>query len=208
MRNVSKMLMIAGLIFVSSNVLAQKPKVVSGDMASLKSVTLWDVQIEFNAPEMHKYGTYEEFLTEMVTKFNEDVPGKGDSWLVKWNENINTRYNDKFCTLMNKFLLKVASQKVVVAKDLEGALGKIVIKPYWIYLGYVSPVARQPSKVSSKIHFLDADGKELLVVDMKESPGDIYSGAYGEEGTFIRVTESFAKCGKDLAGWLGKKVYN
>jgi hypothetical protein len=188
---------------------AQKPKVLSGSAPALKNIKTWNVSIEFEGAEVHKKPPYQEFINERVAEMNAQEDETGDEWKEDWNKAFERSYNNKFCLLMNKYLSKSG---VTCDKNKDDAQGSIVIKTYWIYLGYANPMRIQASKVSSKVYFLDASGKELFVVDMVESPGNaMFTGpskfGFNPEGEFARLAESYAKCGKDLAGYLSKKAY-
>lgn len=214
MKNLLSLLSLSLVIVLTSISYGQKPKLVSGDYSAIKGITTWSVSVEVNNPTIHKKPEYVQFLQERVEKMNSEEDELGDEWQKKWEGNFHKKYLNKYCLLMNKYLKKAKSATVTVKKNDETAQGKIVIKPYWIYLGYANPFKVQPAKVSSKIHFLDSDGNELLVVDMVESPGitpfvaPSYSFGFDPEGEFSRINESFAKCGKDLGGFLAKKVYS
>lgn len=198
----------------------QKPKVLSGDPTSLKSITSWDVDVVVDNPEIHKIGDMKKFMDERVKKYNKDVveeDNAGDKWKEQWLGNFDNRYNRKFCALLTKYKKKIGANVSFKHKD-ENAKGKVIITVEWIYLGYINPFATQPSKVTSVISFQDKSGKELLKVRMVESPGmpgpytaqqQNQNAFFGDDavGEMTRITESFAKCGKDLAGWLGKKAY-
>lgn len=214
MKNLLSLFSLALVIVLTSVSFGQKPKLVSGDFASIKGISTWSVSVEVNNPEIHKEDEYAKFLQDRVDKLNLEEDEAGDEWLEKWEGNFHKKYASKFCLLMNKYLKKAKSKTVTVKKNDDTAEGKIIIKPYWIYLGYANPIKVQASKVSSRIHFLDAEGNELLVVDMVESPGMVafaapaYSFSFNPDAEFARLNESFAKCGKDLAGFLAKKVYS
>jgi len=216
-KTILRVLTLVTLLSVVTSVSAQKPKILSGSLANISSIESWDVDIEFNDPMIHKKGDYSKFLEERIKEMNEEEEEAGDEWKADWDKNISKKYETKFVFLMNKYLVKSKSGKVEAKKENDEADGKIIVKTYWIYLG--NPImAQQPSKVSSKIYFLDSDGKELLVVDMIESPGHpnrfsnpayaMTAGfSFNTAGEFLRLTESFAKCGKDLGDWLAKKAY-
>ncbi len=217
-KTILRALTLVTLLAVTTVASAQKPKVLSGSPENLSSIRSWEVEIEFNEPMIHKKGEYSKFLEERIKEMNEVEEEAGDNWKADWDKNISKKYETKFVFLMNKYLAKTKSGKIDVKKSNDEADGKIIVKTYWIYLGYVNPMMAQPSKVSSKIYFLDSDGKELLVVDMVESPGQpngfsnpgyatTAGFGFNPEGEFLRMTESFAKCGKDLAGYLAKKAY-
>lgn len=205
----------AAVIAVLSTSLAQKPKLVSGSYESISKIKNWHVSMDFGSPEIHKKGSYDKFIDDRVSALNEKEEDFGTEWLVDWNKNIDRKYTTKFCLLMNKYLAKAKGGKVTVSKKEEETQGKIIIRPYWIWLGYSNAMMTNGSKVSSKIYFLDNDGNELLVVDMVESPGNApftspppMGFAFNPEGEYARLSESFAKCGKDLAGFLSKKAFN
>jgi len=198
--------------------IAQKPKVLSGDWNAIKSIKSWDVDVILSDDiEIHKTGTHKEFLAERRAEYNNVSKNGGDEFVATWTSNFNDRYSWKFCALMNKYQEKFRSG-VTMKPEADKFEGKVIIKPIWIYLGYINPMMRQPSKVTTEISFQDKEGRELVRIRMEESPGDaIFTVGAGSQnmgfggadvqGEFARLTESFAKCGKDLSGYLGKKVY-
>lgn len=206
-----KILLFTAALFLTLFTYAQKPKVVSGDFSNISSIKKWKTTLEFGEPEIHKWGTYEEFIKKMMAKKDEKEEGLGEVWLSDWNSAIENDYLPKFCLLANKYLKDNKVRFIQEGdKDENDFEGTIVIRPYWVYLGSYNPVSGvSPSKVSSKIHFYDKNDKEILVINMIESPGGGFSTAnsYGSDGAMTRMIESFAKCGKDMAGFFAKKVY-
>lgn len=214
-----KKLLVIALAMCAVAAYAQKPKVLSGDWDAIKNIKVWDVDVvPADGLMIHKEGNHNEFLDARAEEYNENRKGAGDEYVETWHKNFNDRYGYKFCELMNKYQEKFGTG-VKMKPELEEFDGKVVIQPTWIYLGYVNPMMAQPSKVTTEISFQDADGNELCRILMEESPGSVNAfsgnmasqnmgfGGADVEGEFARITESFAKCGKDLSGYLGKKVY-
>ena len=211
-------LLIVALFLCSLSAVAQKPKVLKGDFNAIKHIKTWDVDVILSDDiEIHKKGTQKEFLEARRIEGNRSSKNGGEQFVETWINNFNDRYSWKFCELMNKYQGKFETG-VTVMPEAEEFEGKILIEPTWIYLGYVNPMARQPSKVTTEISFQDKDGNELVRIRMEKSPGDAtFTAGVGSQnmgfggpdtqGEFVRITESFAKCGKDLSGYLGKKVY-
>ena len=207
------------LFVTASFTFAQKPEVLSGDPTALKSIKSWDVDVIVKNPEIKKNGTMEEFMAARVTKYNarEEEENMGDTWKKQWLGNFDGKYNKKFCALLTKNQDKIGADVTFSDKD-EKAAGKVIIEVEWMWLGYVNPFKAEEAKVTTVISFQDKNGKELLKIRMSESPGmpgaftaqqQQQNAWFGDDamGEMTRVTESFAKCGKDLAGWLGKKAY-
>lgn len=183
---------------------AQDPKIISGKPESLKAIKTWNVEFVFRNPDIHKEGKEDAFVAKKTKEFNEKEKGKGDRWAKNWEENKQELYKPKFELLMNKYLKESG---VKVGAEAEGAKHTIIVETTWMYLGYNVGVSSQPSKITSTISFVsDADKtKPLFQVQMIESPGNVVtSNPYSE---FDRLIESYAKCGKDLAGYLSKKAY-
>jgi hypothetical protein len=213
-----KKLLVIALALCSLSALAQKPKVLKGDFDAIKSMKTWDVDVILSDDiDIHKKGTHKEFLEARRTEYNKSSKDGGEQYVETWTNNFNDRYSWKFCELMNKYQEKFETG-VTMQPEAETFEGKIVIEPTWIYLGYINPMTRQPSKVTTEISFQDKDGNELCRIRMEESPGDAtFTAGVGSQnmgfggadvqGEFVRLAESFAKCGKDLSGYLGKKVY-
>ena len=206
MKTIKKFTALAAFfIFTFSISHAQHPKVLSGKPESLKAIKTWKVEFVYNNPEVQKEGKESDLIARKIKEWNEKEAGKGDKWAKDWEENKNLVYKPKFELLMNKYLEKSGVKVGPNANDKTGHT--IIVETTWIYLGYNVGVMKQPAKINTIISFVSdaARDKPLLKVEMIESPGDVYFANPFSE--FDRLTESYAKCGKDLAGYLSKSAY-
>jgi hypothetical protein len=103
MKKISVFLIGFMLVLLTTNVSAQKIKLVSGDLSFLKGQTKLNVEYIYDGMMVGKKPEV-EYIKEKVEKYNKDEAGKGDKWLVSWKNDRTTRFQPKFEELLNKYL--------------------------------------------------------------------------------------------------------
>lgn len=184
---------------------AQKAVLKSGSLDALKGQTELNVTYEYDGLKMgtgKKIKSEEEYIKEKVSEYNEKEAGKGDKWLEKWKSDRSNFYQPKFEDLMNKGLEKSGMK---VAQNLSGAKYTLKVKATRIEPGISAYAFKIPASVDALFTFVETStGKEIAVVEILESPGQLPSAFDFDSAT--RISEGFEKAGKTLSGFISKQL--
>jgi len=186
-------------LFSSVKVDAQKIK-VTGDFAQLKGQTSLNVEYVYDNLKVGKK-TEEEYIKGKVADYNADEPGKGDTWLVNWKNDREDHFKPKFEELMNKYL----GEKGIKVGDDPAAKYSVIVKTHMIEPGFNAGVMRVSASIDVDISFVETTNKstDLANVSMLKVPG---SDVWGYDFDVAqRISEAYAKCGKELAKVMLKK---
>jgi hypothetical protein len=127
-----------------------------------------------------------------VAEFNQKEAGRGDNWKESWLRDREARFQPKFEELMGKNGIKKNAN----------AKYTLTIKTTMLEPGFSVPmVMTVPAGLDCKV-ILSEGGKELGVMSITGSPGNAFGGAAWDTG--IRLQETYAKAGKELAKWIPK----
>lgn len=181
-------------LLVTSAAIAQKVKVKSGDFKSLKGISEFNLEFDYEGLTVDKFKTEEEFLEDKMKKREEK--GKDEEFRKNWFADRENRYEPKFIESFNKRF----DGKVKAAKGLSSAKYTIKVKTTWIHPGFNVGVARSDSKVTATITVFETGnpGSVLLEAEYQKTPG---AGAFGNDyDSGYRISESYAKLAKEFAG--------
>ena len=190
-------------LICSSFLFAQKMKVESGDFAFLKG--LKEVNVEFVYDNLKLYNdnrTNDEYVKVRTAELEEKTKGVGTAWAKKWVASRELIFAPKFLELMNRYLIE---ERSTTFGELPEAKYTLIVESVWIYPGYNAGVMKQPSKLTTKLTFVETANRSntLLVINAKNAPGTSFIGTYSNDD---RIGESYAKTGKTLAGLILKKT--
>jgi hypothetical protein len=182
---------------------AQKIKVISGDMNSIKGEKKINVQYDFSNLTVGDY-TEEEYVNKKVEEKNKKEAGTGDTWKEAWNNDKINKYEPKFEELMNKYL---ADAGITVGQDSVDTKYTIILKTTMIEPGYNVGVSRKPAFINVEIYLVANTDKttNLCKMELKNVPGQ--DGMGYDFDTSYRISEAYAKCGKSLANYIVKNVF-
>ncbi len=197
-----KKLLLLGLVSVSTFVMSQKMKVVSGNFDFLKGEKELNLQMDYSQMKFYKENMDE---SDYIAKQEKDIqkanknPEEFTKWKKDWEYSKNTQFVDKFLASMNK------NTDIKTSVNNKKAKYTLVAQTVWIYPGWFAGVMNQPSKVSMILKFVETSNPSnvLLEIDSKNAPGDNFVGLPNNND---RISESYAKTAKTLANMIDKKV--
>lgn len=186
-------------ILASFTVYGQKLK-PSGNLAELKSAKEYKLEFLYENIQVGKFKDEEDYIAKKVAEYDEKEPGRGDKWKKAWKDDREARYHVKFEELFNKYL---EGRGVKGGRDIESGN---VIKVYTKFIepGFNVGVMRQNAYVSMNLVFFK-DGKEVGQLSVEKSPGGTAFGYDFDTG--VRISEAYAKAGKEVGAYLAKKVH-
>jgi uncharacterized lipoprotein YajG len=186
-------------LFSSLNVNAQKIK-VTGDFTQLKGQTSLNVEYVYDNLKVGKKSE-DEYTKGKVADYNKDEPGKGDTWLINWKNDRINHYQPKFEELMNKYL----NEKGIKVGADPNAKYTVSVRTLMIEPGYNVGVMRMSASIDVDISFVETTDKsaDIATVNMTKVPGaDVWGYDFD---VAQRISEAYAKCGKELAKVMLKK---
>lgn len=201
------------LLFVSSTVLAQKTKVVSGSLESLKGISEFNLVFDSEFSNVNSF-TEEAYFEALAKKDPKRAArsGGGDGsiagaeFVKKWHSDKESKYAVKFIESFNKRF----DGEVKVGENLTSAKYTITLKTTYMHPGCVTPDSHDSSEMNGFITITETanPGNVLLVynfemVKEKNFPKSGYIGNF-DPNPGNRVSETYAKFAKMFAADLKK----
>lgn len=190
---------LALLLFSTTN--AQKIKVKTGELKTLKGQTEINVVYDYSAM---KVGKMEEsaYLEKRTAKLNKKKEGRGDEWQTKWKEDREKKFEPAFEKLCNKMLKK---RDVKISKN-EKAKYTMKIHTTKTDPGYEVFAKSKPAYISGDVYFYETNSPDKIIIHMtfKKSPGN---AVFSSWDTGARIKESYAKLGKSIGKYLSRKAF-
>ncbi len=183
---------------------AQKITVKSGDLSFLKGVTELNVDYDYGNMAVGKFKTEADYIEKKKNEYNEDEPGKGDRWEEEWHADKENTYHRKFEELFN--VIMYGHNTGMKIGSYPNADYTLVLKTIFLEPGFNIGISRKDASINVIAEFVTSDDPEniLAVITMDKVPGRGAMG--GDFDTEYRIGEAYAKCGKELAEYLWKKV--
>jgi hypothetical protein len=179
---------------------AQKVKIKSGSLGFLKGQTILLVKYDYSNMAVGKYQKEEDYIAKKREEYNSKEPGKGDKWAESWVNDRASRFEPKFEELFNNYCSKKGLTCSQTATDAEY---EMVVHTFFTEPGFNVGVMRQNAYIDADVSFRKiADGEEVCLISFDNVPGQTAMGYDFDTGQ--RISESYAKLGKSLAGQVLK----
>lgn len=184
---------ISVFLFVVSIASAQRYKVLSGDLKSLKGIALYNVTFDYSGQNVQGFETEEAFLTEKMNK-RKDKEGAAEKFKIDWYEDRENKYEPKFIEYFNK---RFEKGEIKVGKNI-GAKYTMHIKTTWIYPGYSVVAGAEPAKISAIITITEKENPNNILVSLE------FDKSIGlEQGQFdfdqgYRIAGAYERLAKNL----------
>jgi hypothetical protein len=190
------------MILTGMSIQAQKIVLKSGSFDFLSGQKVLLVKYDYSNLSVGKFDKEDDYVTEKVAEYNKSEAGKGDKWKASWFSDRESRYEPKFELLFNEYL-----EPKGIKCDKKGADAKyeILVHTTFIEPGFNVGVMRKDASINAEIKFIEiATGKEVAFVTVDACPG---RGGMGYDfDTGFRIEEAYAKLGKSMAAFIGKKL--
>jgi hypothetical protein len=195
------LVLLIALAFMGTG-MAQKVKVAKGDPGVLKGETSVKVVFSYDDMGVGKFKKEQDYVDDKVKDYNKDEKGKGDQWAKAWVDDRSARYEPKFEELMNEHLDKSG---IIISEKTEESKYTMMVNTDFTEPGYNAGVMKKPAYINLSINIVEtADpSKVISTITVEKSPGSTFG--YGDFDTGLRISESYAKAGKEVAQLLAKK---
>lgn len=188
---ISSFLTIALLVAISS--FSQKIRVKEGDKNILKSENTINIEFTFDNLSVGKYSKEEDYIKAKTDEYNKKEAGRGDNWAKKWKEDQQYRFPADFVNLFTK------NANMTTAKDAKYTL---IFHTTSIEPGFNIGITRKNAYIDGEVLIVaTADKSKVLTkLTIDDARGKVFMG--NDYDTGERISESYAKAGKELAQYL------
>jgi len=193
-----KKLVIIALLAISLGGYAQKIKLIEGDPKILKGQTSVNTEFTYDNMSVGKYSNEKDYLDEKKKKYNDKEPGKGDSWVLKWEADRTERYAPKFRELFTK-------ESDMGASD-ANAKYTLIFKTTRTEPGYNIGIKKEIASIDGELWIVETQNKDkvLTKLGITNVPGEQFLGLDFDTG--VRIQECYAKAGKEFGDYLAKQA--
>lgn len=204
MKKSNAILVIMLLSIMNFGLKAQKISVVKGDLGLLKNEKLLNVEFAYDKMAIGQLPTESEYTAKKVKEHNDKTPGKGDQWLVEWNDNKPIKFEPSFIEGFTKATKKF---KVVMGKKESSARYTLLISTTFLEIGFTGwSYANKAAEINLLITIYEGNDreKEIAVINVEgaqSTKGD-YSYTSG-----VRIASAYTTAGLSLGKFLVKQVY-
>ncbi|MBS1763438.1 MAG: hypothetical protein JSS90_00580 [Bacteroidetes bacterium] len=184
---------------MAGTVSAQKIKIQEGNLKDLKGQTQLNVVYDYSNMRVGKFAKEEEYISKKTAEYNAKEPGRGDDWAKKWEGDRKNRFEPSFEELFNK----KSSAKIGNFAD-----AKYTVKVHTIFTepGFNVYVTRKNASINLEITVYETANpdKPICKITGIGFPGRTFGGYDYDTG--LRISEAYAKAGKDLSGFFAKNM--
>lgn len=187
------------LVAVTVSGYAQKLKLVEGDLSPLKGQTSIKTEFTYDGLTIGKKNKAEaDYVAEKKADYNKKEAGKGDKWAVDWVEDRANRYQPKFNELF--------TDRTKMSTNDEAAKYTLIFKTTSIEPGFNVGVMRQNAYIDGEAWIVETANKDKVIakITILNSPGGTAFGYDFDTG--VRISEAYAKAGKEIGHMINKKI--
>ncbi|HYI78350.1 MAG TPA: hypothetical protein VEW65_12085 [Chryseolinea sp.] len=185
------------LVSLSTSVVAQKIKLIEGDLSPLKGQTSIKTEFKYDM-SVGKFDKEDDYIAQKKKELNEKEPDRGDSWEKNWKADRQDRFEPQFRELFAKHSEMSTTGEnakyTLIFKTVHTEPGfnvHVMSKPAYIDAEAWIVEAQNPNKVIAKITITKALGRDVFGFDYE---------------TGLRLQEAYAKAGKELGGFIRKNA--
>lgn len=194
-----KILVLSLLFSIVANGFAQKVKILDGSIDAVKGQTKMNVVFDYSNMGVGSYSKEEDYVTKKVKEYNEKEPGRGDDWAKKWEGDRKNRFEPSFMELFNK-------KSPVIIGNFADAKYTMKVRTTFTEPGYNIYVTRKNASINTEVTIYEtaSPDKAICTIQGLNFPGRTFGGNDYDSGT--RLSEAYAKAGKDLAAFIIKNL--
>lgn len=175
---------------------------VSGSFEPLKNETSVNVEFTYEGMLVGSF-TEEKYIEKKVKEYNADEAGRGDKWAQSWVNDRGERFHPMFVELFND---RTSGQPLAGVGKTD-ARYTIIVKTLFTEPGYNIGISRMSAYINASIQLVESASPSTVVGELQitNCPGGGAMGFDFDTGT--RLSEAYAKLGKELGAYLMKKVW-
>lgn len=194
------LILFIGASIISLGASAQKIKLVSGKLGFIKAEKSIAVTYDYSAMGVGKFKNEQDYIDKKTADYNKKEPGKGDQWAQAWKNDRASRFQPKFEELLNEYTKGLGP---VFGLGASGTPVVMNVKTTFTEPGYNIAIDRRPAMINLEITFKQ-NGADVAKITLIGSPGNTFGGYDFDTG--VRISEAYAKAGKELGKFLVKST--
>ncbi|MDQ0592510.1 hypothetical protein QFZ37_000879 [Chryseobacterium ginsenosidimutans] len=180
------------LIILSSCLMAQRVKVISGDYNFLKDQKFVKVVFKFEGVTFAKKKISEQqYITDRMEDI-EKASGKeeAEKWKADWEYSKDKTFQDKFLASWNK------NTKIEASTKFDKTKYTLIVEPTWIYQGWFGGIMNDPAQLNTRMTFVETENPSniLMVVEGIKAIGDNVIGIPNNNTELQNVMRKLQKC--------------
>ncbi len=189
---------------------AQDIKVLSGSIDDMSSVKFWDLKVDYSELEITErkisLGSEADYKDKIQSEMEDESEQKATSWEKQYEEKKAKTYPTKFMVTFNKILL--GSRQIMIASESykDQVEGEVRLIPEKLELGWKKGRRMGEALLTARVEFYNESGDLLMSMRLTNCPGvpsgSAWIDASDQYGLYQRVSESFAKCGKETGIYI------
>jgi hypothetical protein len=191
----SMLILLTGLSTIS---LAQRIKLVEGDLKPLKGQTSLKTEFLYDNMIVGKDQPEKQYIADRKSKLDEKENGRGTTWEKAWISDRKDRFEPEFRELFAKY----ASISTVDDK----APFTMIFKTTRTEPGWNVGVMRVPAFIDGEAWIVESANPSNVIakISLLKAPGrDAWGGDFE---TGARLQEAYAKAGKELGAFIKSKI--
>jgi hypothetical protein len=195
-----KVLFFALILAAGNSVLAQKIKIVEGNLSPLKGQK--SIAVEFSYEDMtvgsRDAKSEEVYIADRKKELNQKEAGRGDKWAEAWVSDRKDRFEPQFRELYSKHA------NMTTAGD--NPTYTMIFRTTRTEPGWNVGVMRVPAFIDAEVTIVETANRDKVIAKLtvKNSPGRDAWGFDFDTGT--RLQEAYAKAGKEVGQVVAKNA--
>jgi hypothetical protein len=177
----------------------------SGSLSPLRAEQQVNVRYSYEGMRVGNFVSEDAYLEKRAAQLDKKTPGRGALWRKAWVDDRSRMFEPKFEELLNKVLTKEGcTLRFGIVPEAKYTL---ILRTTFTEPGYNVHVSARPSFISAEAALVETHNpaNTVAVIMLNKMPGhDAWSGVDYDTGA--RLTESYAKAGKELGKFLCKKI--
>lgn len=191
------------IFFYTQSYLSSQVRIQTGDISFLKGEKEIAISFSYNGTSVGKFKNEADYVSKKVLELNEKEAGRGDTWKNAWENDKESRYKPKFLDLISKYTSKKGPLNFQDNKD--GTKYTFLVNIDFLEPGFNAYVVKKYAEVRMTISIVESNNPNTIIA--KLSVGGVgRTFGYGDMDTGTRISEAFAKAGKDLGVFITKKA--
>jgi hypothetical protein len=178
------------------NIVVPKDMLVSGTLDFLKADKNFNVEFFYDSMSVGEYKYEDQYIRNKVNELNSSKNGKGDKWLVEWNEYKTEKSEPNFIKYLNSQLNKV---KITVKKGSANAKYTFAVQTLFLEQGWSSYVSTFVGRAS--LIYL-----RIIVYETADRSKEVAKFLIAASGSGGDISAVYAVAGYTLGKYIRKSM--
>jgi len=195
-----KLILLAVGLLMTGSAMAEKIRLVEGDLSPLKGVTKFNVQYKYDGMTVTtKNRNEDEFIREKQEEYNKKEAGKGDNWARSWKADRHNRYEPQFKEQFDK-------QSGAEVGDFPNEKYTLIFTTTHAETGYNIGISRRNAYIDGEVTIVETANPSHIIarLSVDDCAGRQFGGMDFDTGE--RLKEAYAVAGKGVGKFIRKKM--